>query len=137
MSAADVRHGLFCYGVPTLQCLVACVQRYLVLYHDLDIWKGVGFGMFSAISAQSLHQMTVTLVLPDGRERRFRWSASSSVSVAGPPAFFGLYGDLVFSRARIESGGVVLFSLCKERKVYHETIAFRDWRGTDRSRALA
>jgi hypothetical protein len=51
MSAVDVRHGLFCYGVPTLQCLVACVQRYLVLYHDLDIWKSVGFGMFSAISA--------------------------------------------------------------------------------------
>lgn len=63
--------SMLVYAPAVLLCTVATGQRVLMETCSLDPWKGGGFGMFSAISAQSLRAMTVTLVTADGQEKRF------------------------------------------------------------------
>lgn len=50
----------------TLLFLVAAVQLNLVVHHELDPWKGGGFGMFSTIDNPSTRVLRVVAVTADG-----------------------------------------------------------------------
>ena len=72
------------YAAPLLLALVAGVQRYLVEFQSLDPWKGGGFGMFSAISAQNTRRMTITLVTTENVEKRFPpYAIASRIPMGG------------------------------------------------------
>ncbi|MCP3977831.1 MAG: hypothetical protein GY716_00680 [bacterium] len=58
------------YVAPALLCLVALTQRYLAFDHELNAWKGGGFGMFATINMASLRHPSVTLIRSGGREFR-------------------------------------------------------------------
>ncbi len=49
MSEDPLIRKLALYSVPVLLCLTAGTQRFMAASHDLNPWKGGGYGMFSDI----------------------------------------------------------------------------------------
>jgi len=65
LSRLDTARALI---APVLLALVALVQCWLVLRHDLSPWKGGGFGMFSSLDR--IVNRTVFAYLDDGARRQ-------------------------------------------------------------------
>lgn len=58
------------YAAPALLCAVALGQRYLAEAHELDSWKGGGFGMYASMHAKGNRFVSVTVTLGDGSQQR-------------------------------------------------------------------
>ena len=61
------RRALLLSAVPTLLCIIAARQAYLVHEHNLTSWKGGGFGMFASVPWIRNRVLAIVLLLDDGR----------------------------------------------------------------------
>ncbi len=82
MSSSGSRKPLFVYLAPALLCVTALVQKYHVVRHHLNPWKGGGFGMFADVPSAAYRVLLITPVdsnsiayvtpTPDGLRRQGR-----------------------------------------------------------------
>ncbi len=70
MRRDNLKQTLLLFAAPAALCLTAGVQRYLAETHNLNPWKGGGFGMFASLDMNLLRVLSVTTFDTDGKKYR-------------------------------------------------------------------